>query len=1065
MALSGADKQEILILIRTVFDGSGATQAIAKVTDLGKLQAELSRGEHKQLGEVLELKRQIYALEHKQRGESLQLTQSQYAAEHKQRGELLQMERREGSWSGQQQYYSDQISARMRVGGEYYGAETMANYNKQFAPKQGILGEIGQDMGKVAMWTVATGAIFGTIAAVKKGFDTYAEFEKQTVMLQRVGDRLSDTWGDNAAAAQVLTKNVLDLKVAYGSTGTDALEAAVIYARLGQSASEVTQSVKTTLMVANLAGITASQAGMQMEAAMLQFKIPSEGLGHMADMLVKIDTVSRVTMKDLMESVSLSGGVWREAGGTLTELAAATSVVAQATSRSGSVIGNALKTISSRLGSEDIQEKIYNLTGVGIVDVSGNLKPIATVLREIAAIYPKLTEAERQELTIVMAGIRQRNILQALLDNQIGMTAQTIAGHMASGEAAKQNALEMDTLSKSYDKMGAAWERAANKGAVGTVGKGVVRVGEDIATGLTSGFGMGAAAAAAAAGLAIGLTAPVSVPTAIVLGVGAAAVTAAGVGAASGGNDEAQRMQEIQARARDTKASFVEMHAAVKLLPDLFKQSAEQLKQAEDSGANEVEIANVKKQIYDALIVVLGDQLESTLGISRADEISVNLLNQKLKPALIYLQYLKNIKAVEAEIAQNKAVAQESELKAKRAIILTEFNAFSRANMQAQADAKKAGRPDWQEHFAGILKRHKEEAEQAVSELNEIIVPLEQRNKAVAGMQDKTQAGNIFGLGEFGALKQYEKKVDYEKRAIQQASREFQMDLQAMHSESQTEAKIKALKAGKKGESHEDANRIEREALLATQRKLLFRDISSIYEPVDKTEKSEIKNALQDTHLKLLQNERSLKGDILKDDYASMQTQTQKTEQLEKQLGMLSDEDMLKTRILMGEIRRGEVSGTMDKAQMMQSPYDVRRLFEQAGGKFNFGETAVSPGQNRIAAYRNMPAVRPPRPPSGAVETESALDRMMRQQDEGFNKSRDEFYQMPRLDAPIRPPAPPIGMGGGINIEALANALGNVFSREQKLALASVVQRTMIVEGSPKAPPPLTPAGNAYTRA
>jgi TP901 family phage tail tape measure protein len=1057
--MTSADRNEILILIKTVFDGSGATQAIAKVTDLKTVTQSMSQESSKHYNSM---------------GESLRDLNAKHA-----------------------------------------------QYLTSLKQEQGILGEIGQNMGKVAMWTIATGAIFGTVAAVKKGFDTYAEFEKQTVMLQRVGDRLSDTWGDNATSAQLLTKNVLDLKVAYGSTGTDALEAAVIYARLGQSASEVTQSVKTTLMVANLAGITASQAGMQMEAAMLQFKIPSEGLGHMADMLVKIDTVSRVTMKDLMESVSLSGGVWREAGGTLTELAAATSVVAQATSRSGSVIGNALKTISSRLGSEDIQEKIYNLTGVGIVDVSGNLKPIATVLREIAAIYPKLTEAERQELTIVMAGIRQRNILQALLDNQIGMTAQTIAGHMASGEAAKQNALEMDTLSKSYDKMGAAWERAANKGAVGTVGKGVVRVGEDIATGLTSGFGMGAAAAAAAAGLAIGLTAPVSVPTAIVLGVGAAAVTAAGVGAASGGNDEAQRMQEIQARARDTKASFVEMHAAVKLLPDLFKQSAEQLKQAEDSGANEVEIANVKKQIYDALIVVLGDQLESTLGISRADEISVNLLNQKLKPALIYLQYLKNIKAVEAEIAQNKAVAQELELKAKREIILTEFNAFSRANMQAQADAEKAGRPVSQEQLAGVLKRRKAEAEQAVSELNALIVPLEQRNKAVAGMQDKTQAGNIFGLGEFGALKQYEKKVDYEKRAIQQASREFQMDLQAMHSESQTEAKIKALKAGKKGESHEDANRIEREALLATQRKLLFRDINSIYEPVDKTEKIEIKNALQGTHLKLLQNERSLKGDILKNDYASMQTQTQKTEQLEKQLGMLSDEDMLKTRILMGEIRRGEVSGKMNLAQMMQSPLSIRKDYEpdgQGGFVYKYGGGAATRGVNpqaeagpnkfkynafddasltANAPYQYLPAVKPPmvneqeyyleaaarraahsrRGKTGSETAARLQSRIGSRSSAGLRSAigRRGTYGGARGDEgeegtageygnpPMRPPSirGPVGMGGGaFPIDALVNAM----SREWKLALASVVQRTIIEGGRPEIPP-LVPAGNAYTRA
>jgi hypothetical protein len=78
--------------------------------------------------------------------------------------------------------------------------------------------------------------------------------------------------------------------------------------------------------------------------------------------------------------------------------------------------------------------------------------------------------------------------------------------------------------------------------------------------------------------------------------------------------------------------------------------------------------------------------------------------------------------------------------------------------------------------------------------------------------------------------------------------------------------------------------------------------------------------------------------------------------------------------------------------------------------------------------------------------------------DEGEEGTAGEYG-----NPPMRPPSirGPVGMGGGaFPIDALVNAM----SREWKLALASVVQRTIIEGGRPEIPP-LVPAGNAYTRA
>ena len=130
----------------------------------------------------------------------------------------------------------------------------------------------------------------------------------------------------------------------------------------------------------------------------------------------------------------------------------------------------------------------------------------------------------------------------------------------------------------------------------------------------------------------------------------------------------------------------------------------------------------------------------------------------------------------------------------------------------------------------------------------------------------------------------------------------------------------------------------------------------------------------------LRMNAKGLVAAQLQDELKALETQKQKTDQLAKQLGMLSDEDMLKARILAGEMKRGEIKKDMPWSEFVQLPQSARNSFETMGGHVSgtpFGMGGGGGGEAEAPAapvmhqrfdnqgrFLGMEERQPPRPPA-----------------------------------------------------------------------------------------------------
>jgi len=321
-------------------------------------------------------------------------------------------------------------------------------------------------IGKVQLWTAATSAVFLAIQAMKQAAAASQELENNTIFLARVGGGLSRVERQLAKdgnevfkqfvyrreAARSLTQELLSLSTATGADAIASQRAAAIFARAGQDREETILSVKATLLAAKIAELDVVDAANLLSAAMLQFNLKARDLLPTLDTLNELSNTYRVTTNDLLQSISRTGSVIEAQGGRLSELAAVTAIVSQRTSRSGAEIGNAIKTISSRLVSPEVAKSIEEV-GISLRNQDGTARSLSEVMLELKSTFASLTLAERDQLTVGIAGVRQRNILISAIEGSVDSIIAEIDVLKRAGSAEEEFEESSTTLQSAVQRL------------------------------------------------------------------------------------------------------------------------------------------------------------------------------------------------------------------------------------------------------------------------------------------------------------------------------------------------------------------------------------------------------------------------------------------------------------------------------------------------------------------------------------------------------------------------------------------------------------------------------------
>jgi len=356
----------------------------------------------------------------------------------------------------QQQIQNAVNSVRINLGGQN-GARALSSLSQPLGRLTGQADEFTKSLDAANARVLAFGASVGVVNAVTSAFKSLVnstiEVEKAITAISVVGDQFT---GKTKELGQGLFKIAKET----GQSFSEVSKAALEFSRQGLLLEDTLSRTQDALVLTRLTGLDAAKSVDGLTAAFNAFSKAGLSTTQIVNKLAAVDQAFAVSSADLIEGFNRSAAVAQNAGVTFDELAGIITALQQETSRGGAVIGNALKTIFTRLQDTSTLNNLQNL-GVAVQDLQGNILPARQILQNLATDVEGLSQITKAGIFKDVAGTFQINQLISLVgdlnkENSIAAKA-TLESAGATNEAYVAN----EKLNQSLD---AILNKVANTG-------------------------------------------------------------------------------------------------------------------------------------------------------------------------------------------------------------------------------------------------------------------------------------------------------------------------------------------------------------------------------------------------------------------------------------------------------------------------------------------------------------------------------------------------------------------------------------------------------------------------
>ena len=294
---------------------------------------------------------------------------------------------------------------------------------------------------------IAFGASAGSIYLIKVALD---KLVSSTVQVEKGLANINVILGLGQTALKSFSSEMFKAAANTGQTFETASKVALEFARHGVSATETVKRMTSAMELMRISGLSAEDSVNSITAAINAFN--KEGLTSedIVNRLTAVDTKFAVSAQDLAESIRRVGATAEDAGVRFNELLGFVTAAQTVTARGGAVIGNAFKSIFTRLARPQVLDDL-EAVGVATRTTSGQILPMVTILKGLASTYDSLSYSQKSFITQAVGGVYQVNILKAsLADLGNGMSIfdkASIAASQSAGLIDKRMSSLNETLS------------------------------------------------------------------------------------------------------------------------------------------------------------------------------------------------------------------------------------------------------------------------------------------------------------------------------------------------------------------------------------------------------------------------------------------------------------------------------------------------------------------------------------------------------------------------------------------------------------------------------------------
>ena len=199
--------------------------------------------------------------------------------------------------------------------------------------------------------------------------------------------------GSTGEALESLTKTAQRLGRETSFTAQQVADAMIALGRMGFDRTEIEASISSVLNLSRATGTELAESADIAANSMRIFGLQASKMSDVSDVLTATANGSAQTLTDLFEGLKMAGPQAKAAGENINDLCAVLGVMANVGIK-GSLAGTALRKSFSRFANIEVQKTLKDV-GVEAVDANGNLRRMADIMRDIAAVSMKLPTAER----------------------------------------------------------------------------------------------------------------------------------------------------------------------------------------------------------------------------------------------------------------------------------------------------------------------------------------------------------------------------------------------------------------------------------------------------------------------------------------------------------------------------------------------------------------------------------------------------------------------------------------------------------------------------------------------
>ena len=258
---------------------------------------------------------------------------------------------------------------------------------------------------------LAFGASAGAIFAVQKAMQ---ELVKTTISVEQALTDINVLLNVSDKNFKRFSDGLFEVAKKTGTAFGEVAESANEFARQGLNVEDTLKRTSAALALSKLGMMDSVNATESLTAALNTFKGEVTDAEVVVNKLAQVDAKFAVSSKDLAEAIKRTGSSAKSAAVSFEELLAAVTVTQERTARGGAVIGNAFKTIFTRIQRPEVLDQL-ELVGVQVRKASGEVLPAINILKQYGKRFDSLTPAVQSNTSSLIAGGRQINILKALL--------------------------------------------------------------------------------------------------------------------------------------------------------------------------------------------------------------------------------------------------------------------------------------------------------------------------------------------------------------------------------------------------------------------------------------------------------------------------------------------------------------------------------------------------------------------------------------------------------------------------------------------------------------------------